>query len=110
MATSRAATNAFDTFLSRAWADHATRSDAVARRLRLRTPPPQQPEHLSALVRLVVNLLGEHLGPDLSVGPDRQGVLLELDTAFDVALDGEVFAAAQFFCCACHFGASALPL
>ena len=62
MATSRQATNAFDSFLSRAWADHATRSDAVARRLRLRTPPPQQPEHLSALVRLVVNLLGEHLG------------------------------------------------
>jgi hypothetical protein len=62
MATSRQARSAFDTFLSRAWADHATRSDAVARRLRLRTPPPQQPEHLSALVRLVVNLLGEHLG------------------------------------------------
>ncbi len=62
MATSRQASSAFDTFLSRAWADHATRSDAVARRLRLRTPPPQQPEHLSALVRLVVNLLGEHLG------------------------------------------------
>ncbi len=61
MATSRRSA-AFDSFLARAWADHATRSDAVARRLRLRTPPPQQPEHLSALVRLVVNLLGEHLG------------------------------------------------
>jgi hypothetical protein len=62
MATSRQATNTFDTFISRAWTDHAMRGDAVARRLRLRTPPPQQPQHLSALVRLVVHLLGEHLG------------------------------------------------
>lgn len=61
MATSRRSA-AFNSFIARAWVDHATRSDAVARRLRLRTPPPQQPEHLSALVRLVVNLLGEHLG------------------------------------------------
>jgi hypothetical protein len=62
MATSRQANTAFDTFISRAWTDHAMRSDAVARRLRMRTPPPQQAEHLSALVRLVVHLLGEHLG------------------------------------------------
>jgi hypothetical protein len=61
MATSRSAAR-FDEFLARAWADHATRSDAVARRLRLRTPPPQSPPHLTQLVRLVVHLLGEHLG------------------------------------------------
>jgi hypothetical protein len=61
MATSRSA-SAFDTFLRRAWADHATRADAVARRLRSRTPPPQSPAQLSALARFVVHLLGEHLG------------------------------------------------
>lgn len=61
MATSRRSA-AFDSFLARAWADHATRSDAVARRLRTRTPPPQTPAQLSALSRLVVHLLGEHLG------------------------------------------------
>jgi hypothetical protein len=61
MATSRAH-SAFDTFLARAWADHATRGDAVARRLRTRTPPPQSPAQLSALARFVVHLLGEHLG------------------------------------------------
>jgi hypothetical protein len=61
MATSRAA-SAFDTFLRRAWADHATRADAVARRLRTRTPPPQSSAQLSALARFVVHLLGEHLG------------------------------------------------
>lgn len=60
MATSRAAR--FDRFLARAWADHAGRGDAVARRLRLRTPPPQTPDQLVRLARLVVHLLGEHLG------------------------------------------------
>lgn len=52
----------FDAFLARAWADHVTRGDAVARRLRLRTPPPRTPDQLAQLVRLVVHLLGEHLG------------------------------------------------
>jgi len=61
MATSRRSA-AFDSFLARAWADHATRGEAVARRLRTRTPPPQTPSQLSALARLVVHLLGEHLG------------------------------------------------
>ena len=61
MATSRRSA-AFDSFLERAWVDHATRSDAVALRLRLRTPPPQTALQLSALSRLVVHLLGEHLG------------------------------------------------
>lgn len=61
MATSRAV-RAFDAFLARAWADHAGRADAVARRLRTRTPPPQSPAQVSALVRFVVHLLGEHLG------------------------------------------------
>jgi len=60
MATSRAAT-VFDAFMARAWNDHATRSDAVARRLRMRTPPPQTPDQVAQLVRLVVHLLGEHL-------------------------------------------------
>lgn len=61
MATSRRSA-AFDSFLARAWADHATRSDAVARRLRTRTPPPQTAPQLSALARFVVHLLGDHLG------------------------------------------------
>jgi hypothetical protein len=61
MATSRASTQ-FDVFMSRAWNDHATRSDAVARRLRTRTPPPQTPAQVAQLVRFVVHLLGEHLG------------------------------------------------
>lgn len=61
MATNRAQ-RAFDTFLSRAWADHAGRAEAVARRLRTRTPSPQSPEQLARLVRFVVHLLGEHLG------------------------------------------------
>lgn len=61
MATSRAAAE-FDAFLARAWNDHATRGDAVARRLRLRTPPPQTAQQLARLVNLVVHLLGEHLG------------------------------------------------
>jgi hypothetical protein len=61
MATNRAAA-LFDAFVARAWHDHATRSDAVARRLRLRTPPPQSADQVAQLVRLVVHLLGEHLG------------------------------------------------
>ena len=61
MATNSRST-AFDSFLARAWADHVGRGDAVARRLRTRTPAPQTAEHVSALVRLVVHLLGEHLG------------------------------------------------
>lgn len=52
----------FDAFLARAWADHADHADAVAERLRTQTPAPGKPEHLSALARLVVHLLGEHLG------------------------------------------------
>jgi len=52
----------FDAFLARAWADHADHSEAVADRLRTQTPAPGMPEHLSALARLVVHLMGEHLG------------------------------------------------
>jgi hypothetical protein len=52
----------FDAFLSRAWADHADHSEAVAERLRTQTPAPGKPAQLSALARLVVHLLGEHLG------------------------------------------------
>ncbi len=61
MATSRRGA-AFDAFIARAWTDHVTRGDAVARRLRRRTPPPQTPQQLSELARLVVHLLGDHLG------------------------------------------------
>jgi hypothetical protein len=61
MATSSATAN-FDIFMTRAWNDHATRSDAVARRLRTRTPPPQTSGQVAQLVRFVVHLLGEHLG------------------------------------------------
>jgi hypothetical protein len=61
MATSRRVVT-FDRFLARCWNDHVGRADAVARRLRLRTPAPQEPRQLAALVRLVVHLLGEHLG------------------------------------------------
>lgn len=58
----RRAAARFDRFFARAWADHAGRPDAVARRLRLRTPPPCTPAHLIGLARLVVHLLGDHLG------------------------------------------------
>jgi hypothetical protein len=61
MATSRTAAR-FDAFMGRAWADHAGRGDAVARRLRLRTPAPQTSAQLTQLVQFVVHLLGEHLG------------------------------------------------
>lgn len=64
MATSRSgrAAAAFEAFVARAWADHAGRADAVARRLQRRTPPPRAPQHLTALVSLVVHVLAEHLG------------------------------------------------
>ena len=39
--------------------------------------------------------LGEHLGLDLSVGPDRQDVLSKLDLAFDLSFDRQIFASAQ---------------
>jgi hypothetical protein len=52
----------FDTFLQRAWADHADQSEAVALRLRTQTPAPATADQLSALARLVVHLCGEHLG------------------------------------------------
>ncbi len=52
----------FDDFLQQAWADHADRSEAVARRLRTDTPAPESPQQLAALARLVVHLCGEHLG------------------------------------------------
>ena len=53
---------AFDAFMQHAWADHAEQPAEVASRLRTQTPPPETPDHLSALVRLVVHLCGEHLG------------------------------------------------
>lgn len=62
MATSEAAAAPFDDFMARAWADHADAPEAVAQRLRTDTPPPTTPAQVAALVRLVVHLLGEHLG------------------------------------------------
>ena len=52
----------FDAFVARCWAEHAAQPDAVAARLRTDTPAPSHPDHLCALVRLVVHVLGEHLG------------------------------------------------
>lgn len=52
----------FDTFVQRAWADHADQPEAVALRLRMQTPAPETADQLSALARLVVHLCGEHLG------------------------------------------------
>ncbi len=48
--------------MAQAWADHADQPEAVARRLQTRTPAPTTPAHIGALARLVVHLLGEHLG------------------------------------------------
>jgi len=64
MATSEGAAGAqaFDTFLAQAWAEHAEHAEAVAERLRTQTPPPATSTQVGALARLVVHLLGEHLG------------------------------------------------
>lgn len=48
--------------MARAWADHADAPDAVAQRLQTDTPAPTTPAQVGALARLVVHLLGEHLG------------------------------------------------
>lgn len=48
--------------MARAWAEHADAPDAVAQRLRTDTPAPTTAAQISALARLVVHLLGEHLG------------------------------------------------
>lgn len=52
----------FDAFVAQCWADHAAHPEEVAQRLRTLTPAPSEPAHLSALARLVVHVLGEHLG------------------------------------------------
>lgn len=48
--------------MARAWADHADAPDAVAHCLQTATPAPTTPAQVGALARLVVHLLGEHLG------------------------------------------------
>ena len=48
--------------MAQAWADHADQAEAVAERLRTQTPAPTAPAQVRALARLVVHLLGEHLG------------------------------------------------
>lgn len=64
MATSEplAGASEFEAFVAQAWADHADHAEAVAERLRTRTPAPSTPAHVGSLARLVVHLLGEHLG------------------------------------------------
>lgn len=48
--------------MARAWAEHADAPDAVAQRLQTDTPAPTTAAQVGALARLVVHLLGEHLG------------------------------------------------
>ena len=52
----------FDAFLQQCWADHAERPADVAERLRSGLPPATSAAQLSALVRVVVHVCGEHLG------------------------------------------------
>jgi hypothetical protein len=62
MATSEAPAESFEAFMARAWADHAEAPETVAQRLQTSTPAPTTSAHVGALARLVVHLLGEHLG------------------------------------------------
>jgi HEPN domain-containing protein len=57
-----ATSDSFDTFLNRAWAQHADEPEAWAARLQTETPAPGSASQLLALVRFTVHLLGEHLG------------------------------------------------
>ena len=52
----------FEAFVAQCWADHGTHAEEVAERLRTLTPAPEAPAHLAALARLVVHVVGEHLG------------------------------------------------
>jgi hypothetical protein len=52
----------FDTFLQRAWADHADHPETVALRLRTQTPAPETGQQLGALAQIVVHVCAEHLG------------------------------------------------
>jgi hypothetical protein len=57
-----ATSEAFDQFLSHAWAGHATDPESWAQRLRTETPSPQSAAQLDALIRFTVHVLAEHLG------------------------------------------------
>jgi hypothetical protein len=57
-----ATSEAFDNFLSHAWAGHATDPEGWAQRLRVDTPPPQSSTQLGALIRFTTHVLAEHLG------------------------------------------------
>jgi hypothetical protein len=57
-----ATSEAFDQFLSRAWAGHATDPEGWAQRLRTDTPPPGDASQLGALIRFTTHVLAEHLG------------------------------------------------
>lgn len=52
----------FEAFVAQCWADHGVHPEEVAERLRTLTPAPGEAAHLAALARLVVHVLGEHLG------------------------------------------------
>lgn len=52
----------FDAFVAQAWADHADHAEAVAQRLRTEAPSPLEASQLTALARLSVHVLAEHLG------------------------------------------------
>ncbi len=86
----------FDTFLSQAWTDHATDSAAVATRLPEGIAMMEKPEQVSALARLLVHVMGEHLGEwdrglellqslrasaHFSALPDNEKVLLRSEAA-----------------------------
>lgn len=79
----------FEAFVAQAWADHGERPEAVAERLRAHTPAPSLPSHIGALARLVVHVLGEHLGRF----EDARGRLAALEhhaLARDAAARGEL--------------------
>ncbi len=75
--------------MARAWADHADAPEAVAQRLRTETPAPTTPAHIAALARLVVHLLGEHLGR-FEDGRWRLGALEDHPLALDPAARSEL--------------------
>lgn len=89
MATSEPAAAAFDAFMAQAWADHADAPDAVAQCLRTHTPAPTTPAHIGALARLVVHVLGEHLG-DFEDGRWRLGALEGHPLARDAGAQSEL--------------------
>jgi hypothetical protein len=54
--------DSFDSFIQQAWRDHAEQAPAVAERLSKRAQVRLEEGQLSAFVRLLVHVFGEHLG------------------------------------------------